>query len=110
LGKHADRPPEWSNIPAVLRRLVSQHIEALAPLDLAVSVADGPSEMDEILRHASASAVRISPSLLYRQIEDVAGPGGRMLLVARGGRQDFVDLFADSARVARLLRVVGAGR
>src|SRR5439155_26735933 len=59
LGKHADRPPEWSNIPAVLRRLVSQHIEALAPLDLAVSVADGPSEMDEILRHASASAVRI---------------------------------------------------
>jgi len=110
LTKHADNPPGWADIPGTLRQLMSAHLDALAPLDLAISVAERPSELDEVLRRAAVNTVRIAPKTLYRQIEDVAGPGGRMLLVVRGGRQDFLDLFSHGERVARLLRVAGEGR
>jgi hypothetical protein len=101
---------DGANIPRVLRRLITGHMSALAPLDLAVAVANGPSALDAILASGARVGARISAEYLYAQIEDVAGPGGRMVLVQLGDLWDFGELFSNRGRVSRLLRVAGEGR
>src|SRR5439155_13008306 len=56
------------------------------------------------------TASRISTDVFHEKIEDIAGPGGRMLLVQIGDLRDFLALFSHRSRVSRLLRVTGEGR
>lgn len=99
-----------SEVPAVLRRLIGAHLDKLGSLDLAVSIATQALQLDGILARSARTAVRISPGIAYRQIEDVAGPGGTLLVVLTGGVRDFLELFSDRNRLARLVRVAGPGR
>jgi hypothetical protein len=99
-----------ANIPRVLRRLIAGHMSALGPLDVAIAVTNGPSALDAILASGARAAARVSAEFLYAQIEDVAGPGGRMVLVQLGDLWDFGELFSHRGRVSRLLRVAGEGR
>jgi hypothetical protein len=99
-----------ANIPHVVRRLITSHMSALAPLDVGVAVTNGPSALDAIMASSARAAARISAECLYTQIEDVAGPGGRMVLVQLGDLWEFGELFSHRDRVSRLLRVAGEGR
>jgi hypothetical protein len=101
---------ESSEIPPVLTHLIEAQMDASEPIDLGISVTDSPSPIDEVLAHISRTAVRIPTSILYRKIEDIAAPGGRVLLVLSGAIQDFLELFSDRVRLSRLLRVVGPDR
>jgi hypothetical protein len=99
-------------LPAVLRQLVADHLGALAPegLDLAVSAADQRSSLDGMLARHARTSIRISTDLLRDRIEDIAGPGGRLLAVLLGNVYNFLELFSRRDRIASLLRVVGPGR
>jgi hypothetical protein len=98
------------HIPRVVRRLITGHVSQLAPLDVAVAVTSGPSALDAVLASSARVAARISAEYFYTQIEDVAGPGGRMVLVQLGDLLDFGELFSRRDRVSRLSRVAGEGR
>jgi hypothetical protein len=101
---------ESSEAPRRLSELIAAHIERLAPVDLGITVCDRPSQVDDIIARGSRSAVRITTTMLHRQIEDVAAPGGNILLVQDGQLSDFLQLFSDRDRLARLLRAIGRGR
>jgi len=58
---------DGANIPRVLRRLVTGHMSALAPLDVAVAVTNGPSALDAILAGGARAAARVSTECLHGQ-------------------------------------------
>lgn len=99
-------------LPAVLHRLVLQHLAALPPdrPALAVLVADRPSPVGSLLARHAAIAAHIPVQRFYDVLEDVTGPEGPLLVVIDGGLDDFLRLFRDRARLQRLLRTVGTRR
>jgi hypothetical protein len=102
---------DGSGVPPVLRRLIAAQTNALAPLGLTVLIADRPSSLDQILASGARTAVRIPAGALHGgRVEDVAGPGGSILIVQIGNLQNFLELFSDRSRVSQLLRVAGDGR
>jgi hypothetical protein len=110
LRPKSEDPAGGAELSPVLARLINAELERLTPLELGVCVSDQPTPVANILARNARRAVRISPDILYRKIEDVAAPGGTVLLVLNGRLADFIELFSDRNRVSRLLRVGGPGR
>ena len=108
----AARKRDVDRIPSVLRRLIDDHLERLdgQQLDLAICATSMPTPVEAFLTVTARVTARIAPGRLYEVVEDVAGPGESVLLVLWGQMNDFLDLFGQTSRIYRLLRVAGPAR